>query len=161
MQLIPARRADSTSYGVSPTSTARLRADRLESDLDQVGLGLGAVDVGGGLEHDDVVADVEVVEGLVGELRVTRGRQRDPVAGVGELADEVGSTRQRGDLGLDLDVLLAPVVAQGVAEPLLDVVTGHLGDQLVAAHPDGAVDPPQRDRQVVRSKARCQAMAWW
>ena len=48
------------------------------------------------------------------------------------------------DLGAQRLVLVQPALAQVVAVALLDLVAGDGGDELVAAHADGAVDLPQR-----------------
>ena len=42
------------------------------------------------------------------------------------------------------------------------VIAGERRDELVAAHPDVAVDPPQRHLHLVSwQNARNQATAWW
>ena len=65
-----------------------------------------------------------------------------------ELADELGRPLD-GDDVVDHRVEDLPLVlADLVAVPILDLVAGDLGDDLVAADPDGAVDPPDRDHDV-------------
>jgi hypothetical protein len=58
--------------------------------------------------------------------------------------------------GLDLPEhrieLVGPVGAQLVAEPLFDVIADDSGHQLITAHPDRPVQPPDRNGQVAAAE---------
>ena len=90
----------------------------------------------------------------------------DPLPGAAELVRALvaaGSAAPgwRVDLRLDGDVLLSQAVRNESPTPLLDLVARHRGDELVAAHPDRAVDPPQRQHDLVSGEGPLQASAWW
>lgn len=57
--------------------------------------------------------------------------------------------------------LLDRGLAQGLAVLALDVLAADLGHEGVPAHPDAAVDAPQRPGDVVAPDARYQARACW
>ncbi len=85
---------------------------------------------------------------MLGLARLAGGGQHHREPAPGELDDEVGGAVQRPYLGDELTERLVVGRAQVVAAVTLDVVAEHGRDQLVAAHADGAVQPPHRDVEV-------------
>ena len=87
------------------------------------------------------------------ELLHRRGaREHDRDVALEQVADELVRALERRHLLDEVLVDVAPLVADVVAELAVDVITHERRDELVAAHPDGAMDSPERQRDVVLSE---------
>ena len=118
----------------------------------QVRLGLRAVGVLGRGQHGNGVVDAEALDGAPGELGVAGGRERHEVVVAVQLVHEVHRPGQGGQVVHDRGIPLAPGRAEVVPEAALDLVAGDVGHQPVASHADGAVQPVDRDDDVVRGE---------
>ena len=93
------------------------------------------------------VAGVEQVERAVDVVRLARAGQHHPVAALLERHDQLpGAGQQRRSRAISGSTSSHPALARLVADALLDVVPAERGHQLVAAHADQPVDPPDRER---------------
>ncbi|HZG36896.1 MAG TPA: hypothetical protein VEY87_13750 [Gaiellaceae bacterium] len=120
-----------------------------EGSLDEVRVGLRRLDVVLRRPPVDDVPHLELVEQDVEMLLHRRACEHDDVATLLQGPDEPLRARQRRDLVDHLVEELLPPVAQGVAQPLLHVVVGDGRDELVAAHPDVPMQPPDGDYELL------------
>ena len=129
-------------------------AGLLQRGVDEVGLGLGLLDVVGARPGVDDVARVEQVEVVVELVGLRRAGEDDRVARVLEVDDEVARALERLDLLDHRQVERLLGGADVVAELLGLLLADQVRDELVAAHPDRAVDPPDRQDDLAAGGTR-------
>ncbi len=95
----------------------------------------------------------------LGGLR--RACEHHRVPAVLQLDEQLASTRKRLDLGDHREVDRVVSGANVVPQLLLHLVPGDGGNELVASHPDAAMDPPQGITTPCRWNARYHATACW
>jgi hypothetical protein len=127
-------------------------AELLQRHLQQVRRGLGRVGIGAGGPVVGEVPGVQQVECEVDVPLSAGAGQDEPVAPLLDRDEQVARTGQRGDLIEQRVDLLALPLARLVADPFLQLLAAERGDQLVPAHPDQPVDPPDRERLVERAQ---------
>jgi hypothetical protein len=96
-------------------------------------------------------------------------RHRAGVLGSGPVVGQHAGVLEGGELADQPHVVVLFGRADAIPETLLDLVAADRGDQLVAAHADVPVDPPDRRGDVVVAEgvtwwsrnARYHEIAWW
>ena len=117
--------------------------------MDEIGLGLGGLDIGGRGPRIGQLASVEQVEVVIDLVRLGGGGQHDDVPEVLEIRDQLPCALERLDLLDQGEVQRLLGGADVVSVIALGVSVRPRLHELVAAHADVAVDPPQREHDVV------------
>ena len=86
---------------------------------------------------------------MVDLLLLGRAGQHHDVPALTQFGDQISRPLHRLDLVDQLEVELALGLPDGVTELLLRVLVGQRLDELVTAHADVAVDPPERQHDAV------------
>ncbi len=132
--------------------TARAAAAFSTAALDQVGLGLGSLDVGRARVRLDQLAGVEQLDVVLDLVLLRRAREDQRVPAVAQVLEQLARAFERLHLADQLFVVALLGFADLVTTALLGLVAGNRGHQLVAAHADVAVDAPDGGCQVVVAK---------
>src|SRR5690348_11754044 len=120
-------------------------AGLLERGANEVGLRLRRLDVVVGRPAVGQLPRVEQLQVAVELILRRRAREHDREAALLQVGDQLTRAFERLDLADQLGVRLAPELADLVAARLFDLLAGERGHQLVAAHADVPVDPPERE----------------
>src|SRR3954454_6155878 len=119
---------------------------------DQIGLRLRLLHVARGRPVRGELAGHEQVEVVLDLVGLGRRRQHDRVLALLQRHQQLARALERRHLADQLHVGLLLGVADALAVRLVGLLADQGGDQLVAAHPDVAVDQPELHDEAVRAE---------